>query len=198
MNWPDFALGAVVVAAPWALKELFVPDLLDRWRQGRTEKVTIGAEQRANEREDAPVRERIIAVVLAELKLLQRIFLNGTFTIEEWQDHHERVASLVDAEDAARSLGKLYQPMVQAVAHDKFSIGIQRRQLENYPPINPNAPNAADEIRFRNAETIHNAADAAIRYTKVLATLSPQDAQRYEDIAVQALGTAQRMFGVSG
>lgn len=126
--------GVVTVAVPWLLKEWLFPDLLDRRKQERADRLQREAEARAHEREDGPIRERIGSTIRSLCDSLYRgAFLHGEFTYEEWQHWHKELALLVESPEGGRALKGHYRIFADALKHDSLSNRIQEQQGEQSP-----------------------------------------------------------------
>lgn len=148
VSWSDFAFGAAVPASLWILKELFVPDLLDRRKQERQAQSELRKEQRAYAREDEPVRQRILAAIKAEAEITSGAISRRTFwNVEFWNGLRTELAALND-EKAARALGDDYQLFVRHLRTDDHAVMRQRHLYEDRDGRIASA--ATDEGRLYN------------------------------------------------
>ncbi len=186
--------GAVVVVA-WALKELYAPDLLDRRRQERANRLALEAEQRAFEREDEPVRARIISAARDLLQALRRVFIRGQFSLAEWQGWHDRLYGLVESDSGARALGSgLYLEMVEALNYDQLSINVQVSvESAQLTPPAASSKAAAYHRRQHDAQLTQNVGSACLKFVPILVALGVDDADKtFGAAARQAIERAER------
>jgi len=185
MQWPDFAYGAAATAALWVLREIIAPDFLDWRKQRRGADLQREAEARSHDREDEPVRRRVSAALLEELRGLRRGLLRGQFSLGEWQARHDTLR-LLDGADAARALGDQYQHYRDALEYDQLSINIATRDREELDSVggSDDDPMRRYAIRQHDARGSQNIAQVVMRFTPLLTALGEKrEAARFEYVA---------------
>jgi len=186
--------GGAVVIVVWVLKELYAPDFLDRRKQERANRQALEAERRAFEREDAPVRARIISAARDLLQALRRVFIRGQFSLAEWQSWHDKLYNLVESNSGARALGSgLYLDMVEALNYDQLSINVQVSVESSAPPAA--SSEAATDYRRRqhDAQLTQNVGTACLKFVPILVALGVDDADKtFGTMAWRAIELAER------
>ena len=167
-------LGALPGVMLWALKEIFVPDILDRHKQRRAAELQHTLEQRAYEREDAPVRARIISAACDLLRSFQRVFARGAFSLKEWQTLHDKLYQMVDCDTGARALGQHYVQMMEVLNYDQLGINVQA-SIESGGPLTSKYLQAQHDAQFTR-----NVATTSLRFVPILDALTA-------DVSIDAL-----------
>lgn len=179
-------LSFLAGAGAMTFMHYFFPDLLARRTHERTEQARIAAEQREEDRRNAPVRAQIAAMIRDEVRSLQRVFIHGSFTLEEWQQLHAHLVGFQN-DDGARALGNHYQTFVDAVTHDQLCINIQTDRTTAWlEAANPESAPAKREGQQRDALTQQNVASSVLSFVTVMHALGLEDAARTEHSALQA------------
>jgi hypothetical protein len=180
-------LGAIGTAVLWAGKEIFIPDFLDRHKQRRAAELQRAAEQRAYDREDAPVRARIVSAILELLRFLQRALLHRAISLAEWQILHNKLHELVDCDSGSRALGETYLPLMELVNFNRLGINVQAsieaRGETHFPSL---------QAQY-DAQFTLNIATKLLRFLPILDSLGVNTSNDdFSKIAVDALASAKQ------
>ena len=119
------ATGAISGGLALLLRDFAIPWLLEKVKAGRERASELEREGRAHDREDEPVRQRVVEKVRALLRGFKRVFVRGSFTLEEWQTRHNQIYELVDSDSGARALGSHYRDAMEALNYDQLWINVQ-------------------------------------------------------------------------
>jgi hypothetical protein len=190
------ATGVVGSVCAILARDLAIPWLLDRVRANRDRAAELEREQRAQDREDAPIRERIVQKIRNLLRAFQRVFIRGSFSLEEWQGWHNQIYELVDSDTGARALGALYRDAMEALNYDQLSINIQidtERKRAGLTPARDAAPSMSAYLRRQHdAYLTQNVGAATLRFVQVLIALGEENADNeFGDMAREAVALAE-------
>lgn len=189
--------GAVGTVLAILSRDLAIPWLLDKVRAKRDRVAELEREQRAHDREDAPIRERIVQKVRSLLRAFQRVFIRGSFTLEEWQAWHNQIYELVDSDSGARALGALYRDAMEALNYDQLWINVQseaeRKEPAQATPGRETTPGMRAYLRRQHdASLTQNVGAASLRFVQVLVALGEENAdEEFGDMARQAVALAE-------
>jgi hypothetical protein len=169
------AIGGIVGVV---FKDLVGPWILDRLRANRDHAFELERENRANRREDHPLRTRIIERVRSLMRGFHRYYATGEFSLAEWEALHKEIRDLVYTNDGARALGaQHYDAMMEAIGFD--DIGIDRRgKIERTDPAQTkfSAMERENADHERSALTTLSISESGSKFIAVLSALG-EDAE---------------------
>ncbi len=175
-EWMTFAIGLVIGAGAWAIKDVLAPDFLDTRRQQRAAQLQREAELRAYEREDEPVRRRIAAVLAVHVNSLRYRLFTGEYSNDEWQHAHDRLKALVERDDGVRALGEHYQPFVDALSDDQDWLNVERDEAARPQITAPTERDVGREV----ADTNEHIGHAILNLVPLLPELNVDDTNDLE------------------